>query len=67
MVSKYAFIIHIFVYYHVFDIKTIPYVVSCLYAKTPYLTRDGTFAYTLGYTPALKIAIKITIAPNINH
>ena len=40
---------------------------TCLSAKTPYLIGDGTFAYTLGYTPALKIAIKITTAPNINH
>ena len=38
-----------------------------LRAKTAYLISGGTFAYTLGYTPALKIAIKNTTAPNINY
>ena len=38
-----------------------------LSAKTPYLIGDVTFAYTLGYTLALKIAITNTIAPNVDY
>ena len=36
------------------------------HAKTPYQKAGGYFAYTLGYTLALKIAKKASAAPSIN-